>query len=149
PPAPARSPFEVSRLLTSRPERLDEDQRIFVKHLLERCPELHTLHGLVRSFRNVFNKKRAILMDRWITSAQRSGIAQLVRFTAGLQNDLAAVHAAVTLPYNSGVAEGRITDLKMIKRQMAGRASIRLLRKRVILVAHSRRSRQPPPDDDP
>lgn len=58
------------------------------------------------------------------------------------------LHAAVTLPYNSGVAEGRITDLKMIKRQMAGRAGIWLLRKRVILVAHSRRSHRPLLDDD-
>lgn len=100
------------------------------------------------SFRDVFAKKRAALMDRWITSARRSGLAPLVRFAAGLLDDLDAVHAAVALPDNSGVAEGRITDLKMIKRQMAGRAGIRLVRKRVILVAHSRRSPQPLPDDD-
>ncbi len=87
-------------------------------------------------------------MDRWITSARRSGLAPLVRFTVSLTDDLDAVHAAVALPYNSGVAEGRITDLKLIKRQMAGRAGIQLLRKRVILVAHSRRIHQPPPDDD-
>jgi transposase len=148
PPAPARSAFEVTRLLTTRPERLDEDQHVFVKHLLERCPELRTLHGLVLSFREVFDKKRAVLMDRWITSARQSGLAPLVRFTVSLLDDFDAVHAAVTLPYNSGVAEGRITDLKMIKRQMAGRAGIQLLRKRVILVAHSRRSRQSPPDED-
>ncbi|MCX5336782.1 ISL3 family transposase [Streptomyces sp. NBC_00140] len=147
PPAPARSTFEVTRLLTTRPERLDEDQRIFVKHLLERCPELRTLHGLAGSFREIFVKKRAVLMDRWITSARQSGFAPLVRFTSGLLDDLDAVHAAVTLPYNSGVAEGRITDLKLIKRQMAGRAGIRLLRKRVILVAHSRRSHLLPDDD--
>lgn len=146
-PAPARSTFEVTRLLTTRLERLDEDQRVFVKHLLERCPQLRTLHGLVDSFREVFVKKRTVLLDRWITRARQSGLAPMVRFAAGL-DDLDAVHAAVTLPYNSGVAEGRITDLKMIKRQMAGRAGIQLLRKRVILVAHSRRSPQALPDDD-
>ncbi|MEZ0096074.1 ISL3 family transposase [Streptacidiphilus sp. EB129] len=148
PPAPARSAFEVTRLLTTRPKRLDEDQRLFIKHLLERCPELRTLHSLVRSFRDVFDKKRTVLIDRWITSARQSGLAPLVRFSVSLQDDIDAVHAAVALPYNSGVAEGRITDLKLIKRQMAGRAGIHLLRKRVILVAHSRRSHQPPPDDD-
>lgn len=148
PPAPARSTFEVTQLMTTRPERLNEDQRVFVKHLLARRPELRTLHALVGSFRNVFAKKRAALMDRWIASARDSGLAPLIRFAAGLLDDLDAVHAAVTLPYNSGIAEGRITDLKMIKRQMAGRAGIQLLRKRVILVAHSRRSHQPLPDDD-
>ncbi|WP_405931520.1 transposase [Streptomyces sp. NBC_00827] len=125
PPAPGRSTFEATRLLTTRPERLDEDQRVFVKHLLER-PQLRTLHGLARSFREVFVEKRAVLMDRWITSARQSGLAPLVRFTADLLDDLDSLHAAVTLPYNSGAAEGRIIGLKMIKRQMAGRAGIQL-----------------------
>lgn len=138
----------MTRLLTTRPERLGEDQQVFVKHLLERCPELRVLHGLIGAFREVFDK-RAALMDRWITSARQSGLAPLVRFTVSLQDDFDAVHAAVTLPYNSGVAEGRITDLKMIKRQMAGRAGIPLLRKRVILVAHSRRTPHRTTPDDP
>ncbi|MFJ8932974.1 transposase [Streptomyces sp. NPDC102364] len=130
----------MTRLLTTRPERLGEDQQVFVKHLLERCPELRVFHGLIGAFREVFDKKRAALMDRWTTSARQSGLARLVRFTVSLQDDLDAVHTAVTLPCNSGVAEGRITDLKMIRRQMAGRAGIPLLRKRVILVAYSRRT---------
>ncbi|MFD7714164.1 hypothetical protein [Streptomyces sp. NPDC059786] len=55
----------------------------------------------------------------------------------------------MTLPYSSGVAEGRITDLKLIRRQMAGRAGIRLLRKRVLLVAHSRRTSPRDITEDP
>ena len=63
-------------------------------------------------------------MDRWITSARQRGLAPLVRFTVSLLDDLDAVHAAVALPYNSGVAEGRITDLKMISvRWQVGPAS--------------------------
>ncbi|MEV7388605.1 hypothetical protein [Streptomyces sp. NPDC091215] len=46
------------------------------------------------------------------------------------------------------MAEGRVTDLKLIKRQMAGRAGIQLLRKRVILVARSRRTLRPHDDLD-
>ncbi|MFI1213506.1 transposase [Streptomyces sp. NPDC020802] len=149
PPAPARSAFEVSRLLMSRPDRLDEDQRTFLKHLLERCPELTTLYNRIRSFADVFAKRRSDLLDRWITQVKTDGIAQLTRYAAGLLDDLNAVRAGVTLPHSSGVAEGRVTDLKLVKRQMAGRAGIRLLRKRVILVAHSRRSLQRPTDDDP
>lgn len=52
------------------------------------------------------------------------------------------------MPHNSGVIEGRVTDLKLIKRQMGGHAGIPLLRKRVILVAHSRRSNEPTPITD-
>ncbi|MGW8375412.1 ISL3 family transposase [Streptomyces sp. ODS28] len=149
PPAPARSAFEVSRLLMSRPGHLAEDQRVFVKDLLQRCPELHTTHQLIRAFAAVFDKRRPALLDDWIRRARACGIPQLRSFAAGLLDDLDAVTAAATLPYSSGVAEGRITDLKLIKRQMAGHAGIRLLRKRVPLMAHARRT--PPPDvtDDP
>ncbi|WP_327686362.1 hypothetical protein [Streptomyces sp. NBC_00467] len=45
----------------------------------------------------------------------------------------------ITAPFNSGVNEGRITDLKLQKRLMAGRAGIPLLRYRVILIAQLRR----------
>ncbi|MFJ9381395.1 transposase [Streptomyces sp. NPDC101455] len=148
PPAPDRSPFEVFRLLMTRPEHLDEDQRVFLKNLHGRCPELTTLHERIGDFAEVFASQSTKRLDRWITRARVDGIPQLASYTNGLLNDLDAVRAAVTLPHSSGVAEGRVTDLKMIKRQMAGRAGIRLLRKRVILVAHSRRPLQLPADND-
>ncbi|MER7694740.1 hypothetical protein [Streptomyces sp. NPDC097610] len=37
------------------------------------------------------------------------------------------------LPHSSGAVEGNINRLKMLKRQMFGRASLDLLRKRVLL----------------
>jgi transposase len=42
------------------------------------------------------------------------------------------VEAALTLPWSTGPVEGRITQLKLIKRQMYGRASFDLLRHRVL-----------------
>jgi transposase len=56
-----------------------------------------------------------------------------------IHDDLPAVEHAITSPYSSGVNEGRITDVKLQKRLMAGRAHIPLLRQRVILIAHLRR----------
>jgi transposase len=37
------------------------------------------------------------------------------------------------MPWNSGVVEGNVNRLKMLKRQMYGRATFPLLRKRVLL----------------
>jgi transposase len=51
---------------------------------------------------------------------------------AGLQTDLAAVRAAVGLPWSSGQVEGQITRLKLIRRQMYGRAGVDLLAIRVV-----------------
>jgi transposase len=39
------------------------------------------------------------------------------------------------MPWSSGQAEGQINKLKLIKRQMYGRASFNLLRRRVLLAA--------------
>ena len=52
---------------------------------------------------------------------------------AGVRRDLQAVTSGLTLPYSSGVVEGNASRIKMIKRQMYGRASLALLRKRVLL----------------
>ncbi|WP_244297674.1 hypothetical protein [Streptomyces griseoflavus] len=45
----------------------------------------------------------------------------------------------ITTPFNSGVNEGPITDLKLQKRITAGRAGFPLLRHRVVLMALLRR----------
>jgi transposase len=44
-----------------------------------------------------------------------------------------AGHRRGATPHSSGAVEGNINRLKMLKRQMFGRASLDLLRKRVLL----------------
>ncbi|WMX49135.1 hypothetical protein RGF97_01705 [Streptomyces roseicoloratus] len=39
----------------------------------------------------------------------------------------------LTLPWSSGVVEGHVNRIKMLKRQMSGRAGFALLRKRVLM----------------
>jgi transposase len=61
-------------------------------------------------------------------------LPDLHSFTAGLKRDLDAVVNGLSLPYSSGAVEGNVNRIKMLKRQMYGRASFVLLRKRVLLV---------------
>jgi transposase len=51
----------------------------------------------------------------------------LQSFVAGLRRDYDAVRNGLTLPYNSGAVEGHVNRIKMIKRQMYGRANLDLL----------------------
>ncbi|HEY9368295.1 MAG TPA: hypothetical protein VIU94_07580, partial [Streptomyces sp.] len=51
----------------------------------------------------------------------------------GIDRDRDAVIAGLTLPWSSGVVEGHVNRIKMLKRQMHGRAGFDLLRKRVLL----------------
>ena len=71
----------------------------------------------------------------WLADARKSGVRAVETFAAGLEQDGAAIQAALTTPWSSGQAEGQITRLKLIKRQMYGRASFDLLRRRVLLAA--------------
>jgi transposase len=54
-------------------------------------------------------------------------------FVVGIRSDLGAVTAGLTLPFSSGAVEGQVNRIKMLKRQMFGRAGVDLLRKRVLL----------------
>jgi transposase len=73
--------------------------------------------------------------DAWLAEAGSCGIRVVETFVAGLEQDRAAMRAALTLPWSSGQAEGQITKLKLLKRSMYGRASFDLLRRRLLLAA--------------
>jgi transposase len=75
------------------------------------------------------------VLASWFEEACACAIPAFETFAAGLHQDEAAVSAALTLPYSSAQAEGQIHKLKLIKRQMYGRANFDLLRRRVLLAA--------------
>ena len=73
-------------------------------------------------------------LQTWIETVLTSGLPDLKRFATGLQQD-AAVRAAFELPYSNGQTEGQVTRLKLLKRQLYGRAKPDLLRQRVLHAA--------------
>jgi len=54
-------------------------------------------------------------------------------FAGGLLRDITAVENGINMRWSNGAVEGPVNRLKSIKRQMYGRASFELLRKKVIL----------------
>jgi len=72
-------------------------------------------------------------LTAWMTAAEQAALPGIGRFATGLNADLAAVIAGLSLSFNSGPVEGNVNRIKMIKRQMYGRAGFDLLRKRVLL----------------
>lgn len=56
-------------------------------------------------------------------------------FAEGLRRDYAEARAALELPWSNGQTEAQVNKLKLIKRQMYGRANFDLLLQRVLLAA--------------
>ncbi|MFB7312195.1 hypothetical protein [Streptomyces sp. NPDC056192] len=63
-------------------------------------------------------------LPEWIAAVRADDLPSMHTFINGL-----------TLPWSSGVLEGHVNRIKMIKRQMYGRAGFKLLRKRVLLAS--------------
>ncbi len=80
-------------------------------------------------------ERRAECLDGWLDSAAISDFPELRRFANGIRRDYDAVRAALELPWSQGPVEGHVTRLKLIKRQMFGRAKLDLLRQRVLNAA--------------
>jgi transposase len=137
PPLPPPPPTvrEVTNWLTRRPDTLTDSERLRVADLTGRCPELRAAHGYVRAFATMLTHLTGHDLPQWIDEVHAAQLPGLSSFAHGLRNDLDAVIQGLTSPYNSGPVEGRVNHIKMIKRQMFGRAGLPLLRKRVLLTA--------------
>lgn len=133
------SPRETARWITTHPHRRSPHVNERLPRLLDHCPELKLTHDLVRRFATMLDNRDAAPLPGWLGDLKKSGLGPLVGFAGALHEDRHAVAQGITTPYNSGVNEGRITDVKLQKRLMAGRAGVRLLRHRVVLIAHLRR----------
>jgi len=68
-----------------------------------------------------------------MNAAEASDLPALHAFVRGLRRDLAAVVAGLSMPYSNGPIEGANTKIKLLKRQMYGRAGFALLRRRILL----------------
>ncbi|MFH8573020.1 transposase [Streptomyces sp. NPDC017993] len=104
-------------------------------------PELTALHGHVRAFAEILTVRSGQHLKDWIAATRADDLPGLHTCTTGLEKDWDAVVQGLTTCWNSGPVEGRVNHVKMIKRQMFGRAKLPLLRKRVLLTA--RLSAQP------
>jgi transposase len=80
-------------------------------------------------------ERRAADFDDWRDEVARSEARELKSFCDGLMKDEGAVRAAMKSEWSNGQTEGQINRLKMIKRQMYGRAKLDLLRARFLHAA--------------
>jgi transposase len=136
--APAAPPVpktrQITRWLLTHPDRLDPGDQAGLAIITARCPHLDALAGHIRSFAQMMTHRQGLLaLEGWLARVEADDQPELHSFANGIRRDQQAVTAGLALPYSSAAMEGNVNKIKMIKRQMYGRAAFPLLRKRVIL----------------
>lgn len=112
----------------------DADERIYLKTLIDNISELKIVRKLVQIFKTML-ARRCGNIRRWIDFIKKSKyrLTGLRSFANGLTRDISAVENGINMNWSNGGVEGHVNRIKNIKRQMYGRASFELLRKKVIL----------------
>lgn len=90
------------------------------------------MYDLAQTFCRMIRNRDVGCLDVWLGAASTSSARELRGFATHLQQDHAAVRAALSLPWSNGQTEGQITRLKLLKRQMYGRANLDLLKRRFL-----------------
>jgi transposase len=98
---------------------------------------------LAQDFATLVRQRQPEVLDAWLQRATTSAPEAMRRFAQGLYEDYAAVKAGVTLPWSTGPVEGHINRLKMLKRQMFGRAHLDLLSRRFVLASRPEQAPAP------
>jgi transposase len=132
-PAPVPKPQQVTNWIMWNPEHLRADEERQLHEVLARCPELTATRGHVHAFARMICDLGGDRLTAWTDAVHSDDLPALHAFADGLRRDHKAVVAGLTLPWNSGPVEGHVNRIKMLKRQMYGRAGFALLRKRVLL----------------
>jgi transposase len=128
PLTPRRATWLVLRREAKRTEA--ETQQLTQLHA--QSAEVAEAIDLVQDFAALVRQRQPAQLDPWLTRATTSTLEALQRFATGLYEDYEAVKAGVTLPWSTGPVEGHINRLKMLKRQMFGRAHLDLLSRRFV-----------------
>ncbi|MFI7194016.1 ISL3 family transposase [Nocardia nova] len=135
PVTPAKPPAvrKVVAWIMTNPATLATEHQVVLDRILAASPDLAALTGHVRAFAEIMTKRRGRDLEQWMAAVDTDDQPALHSFVRGLRRDQDAVTAGLTMKWSSGTVEGHVNRIKMLKRQMFGRAKTDLLRKRILL----------------
>ncbi|MDP9371673.1 MAG: ISL3 family transposase [Chloroflexota bacterium] len=122
-------------LLVRAPADLSPGERSLLARLQAACPNAATAYPLLQEFVRLVRERREELLEPWFAATMDSSIPDLRSFAVALHEDVAALRAALQLPWSTSPVEGHITRLKLLKRQGYGRTGLDTLRCRMLSAA--------------
>jgi transposase len=131
PPNPL-TPRQATWLVLSRLDTLQAEELRLIDRMRAVHSDVELAIDLAQSFVTLVRQHLEESFDPWLERANTSSLPSFRSFAAGIRRDYAAVRAALSLPWSNGQVEGQVNRLKVIKRDMYGRAKFDLLRLRVL-----------------
>ncbi len=131
---PKRPPTasQVAHWITFKEEQRLDWQQQYLTQLCEADPQITQTYDLIQDFTIMLRERQGERLDAWLQKVEEQGVSELKSFAQGLKRDYDAVKAGLTLAWSQGPVEGHVHRLKLLKRQMYGKASFQTLRKRVL-----------------
>jgi transposase len=133
PAAPPLTPRRATWLVLRRTAQWTPDEAQQLTQLHAHSAAMAEAIDLAQDFTTLVRQRQPERLDPWLERASTSTLEALQHFAKGLREDYAAVKAGATLPWSTSPVEGHINRLKMLKRQMFGRAHLDLLSRRFVL----------------
>lgn len=126
------TPSQLAWVCLMRPEHRQPWQTTYLSYLCQVDATIAQVYTHTHGFAEMARELQGEHLDQWLDEVQTTGVLELRAFAVGLRKDYAAVKAGLSLPYSNGQTEAQIQRLKLLKRQMFGKASFALLRTRVL-----------------
>ncbi len=123
---------QLAWVCLTRPQHRQPWQTTYLTYLCQVDATIAQTCTQAQVFADMARQLQGDQLDQWLDAVQTTGVPELRAFAAGVQKDYAAVKAGLTLAYSNGQTEAQIQRLKVLKRQMFGKASFELLRTRVL-----------------
>jgi transposase len=124
-PQQARQPIKAKRytllenlqLFSKKVDTLKDEELHHLNHLISTFPEAKVCHEFVQRFHKLVRKVEKHpehALNKWVKEVKQSTDVELQRFANGLEQDKAAVVAALTSPWSNGQTAGQVNKLKLI-----------------------------------
>lgn len=118
-------------LLGSKPSK-DKNNLKFLEILKQEQPEVIRAVGQIREFQQILKTGSENDYADWKKKITEEGSPEMKNFVFRLEKDDQSVKGAITSEWSNGQVEGQVNRLKLIKRQMYGRANFEVLKARVL-----------------
>ena len=126
---------QAAAWLLQDPQDLTSAQDTFIRPLCELNADIKVVHGLLHTLQQMLRERQADALPAWLEQATQWAVPMLRGCAAGLKQADAAVAAAMAQAWSNGQVAGQSTRLKLIKRQRDGRATLDLLKARLLHAA--------------